>query len=185
LSGFLSIKRKLSRLGSALDLLVESHFPRLKRPKRYPFVSKTTVRVFACPSHWRWNSFAPKPSRLPRHRSENRFLPNSANIAGKSDMITELSEAITHSLRASTSDSNCVSAGLVPHFARPIATLTLLQHRDLPGLIPALMSTYYENLQFHVEPDSHCVVFRSQTPLRLEFLFPLIFGRARVQMAVP
>jgi hypothetical protein len=35
---------------------------------------------------------APKPSRLPRHRSENFFVWNSAKIAGKSEMIRERSD---------------------------------------------------------------------------------------------
>jgi hypothetical protein len=39
--------------------------PGVKPPKMFPFVSKITVRVFAWPSHRRWNSFASKSSQNP------------------------------------------------------------------------------------------------------------------------
>jgi hypothetical protein len=60
LCGFFSVKRKLHRLWSAFKQLFsvppfpfdgrDSHFTGVKPPKTFPFMSKITLRVFACPS---------------------------------------------------------------------------------------------------------------------------------------
>jgi hypothetical protein len=85
--GFLSVKRKLRKLSSPLKQLFsfqcflfhtdDSHFTGVKPPKTFPSVSAIKVRVFARPSQRRWNSFAPKPSRLPRHSSSASLPENS------------------------------------------------------------------------------------------------------------
>jgi hypothetical protein len=89
LCGFFSVKRKLFWLPSVLHWLWESHSTGVNPPKMFPFVSKITTKVFAWPSHRRWNSFAPKPSRLPRHRTLKLFPLNSAKVTGSSDRIRE------------------------------------------------------------------------------------------------
>jgi hypothetical protein len=61
----------------------------VKPPKTFLPVFKKRVSVFARPSHRPWKLPAPKPSRLPRHRSTNRFLRNSSNSRGKDETVRE------------------------------------------------------------------------------------------------
>jgi hypothetical protein len=54
--GFLSVKRKLRRLSSVLNILLDSHFTGVKPPRTLPFLSDMKARVFARPSQRWWNS---------------------------------------------------------------------------------------------------------------------------------
>jgi hypothetical protein len=88
----LTVDRIRFRLSSTLKPSDESHFNGVKPPKIFPSVSKSTVRVFARPSHRRWNSCPSEPSRLHRHTNERGDSPNSANITGQSEMIGKSSD---------------------------------------------------------------------------------------------
>jgi hypothetical protein len=71
LCGFVSVKRKRFRLPSHFHMQLgrDFHSSGVKSPKTFALVSKTSVSVFACPSHRPRKSLAPKASRLPRHTS--------------------------------------------------------------------------------------------------------------------